>query len=401
MGFLGLVPADKLAASYDSKSRKLKLYAEGAVQNYTGGVCFNRLPLMGGLKFELEGWTGPVSLGSSAYTYEQEFSIPLPNPATPSDSVIIVDANNEKGQAVPIHFFGLKPPGTNSTESASPETVKSASSSAEPESLVADEEHLVQLLNKPFLIKESKETPKFGHIFIKFETNFLDLKTSYIDGENMVWQFDPIQVGKTQVVLVITGGLATYTLTKSYEVTIFSNLPSSEEEEETLPLSFLGRVNIAVRLVKEKYSDAQLYEVTARPPLPHLVSNPNDLSHLDLVFHTSKGTAFVSSIGWGEFGPITFIDQPWLEDVLIQWPIKMDITEADQLIKKAGQAGKYGVCVLRHPLYPGVEEPYYIFSMATGEYVFVGVDDKRVTVNAVRQAIPPTAVEGLLAQKAQ
>jgi hypothetical protein len=39
--------------------------------------------------------------------------------------------------------------------------------------------------------------------------------------------------------------------------------------------------------------------------------------------------------------------------------------------------------------------------MATGEYVFIGVDDKRVTVNAVRQAIPPTAVEGLLAQKAQ
>jgi hypothetical protein len=120
-----------------------------------------------------------------------------------------------------------------------------------------------------------------------------------------------------------------------------------------------------------------------------------------LVFHTSKGTAFISSIGWAEFGPITFVDQPWLEDVLIQWPIKMDITEADQLIKKAGHTGKYGVCVLRHPLYPGVEEPYYIFTMATGEYVFVGVDDKRVTVNAVRQAIPPTAVEGLLAQKAQ
>jgi hypothetical protein len=69
-----------------------------------------------------------------------------------------------------------------------------------------------------------------------------------------------------------------------------------------------------------------------------------------LVFHTSKGTAFISSIGWAEFGPITFVDQPWLEDVLIQWPIKMDITEADQLIKKAGHTGKYGVCVLRHPL---------------------------------------------------
>jgi hypothetical protein len=166
-------------------------------------------------------------------------------------------------------------------------------------------------------------------------------------------------------------------------------------------LTFLGGVNIAVRLVKEKYSDAQLYEVTARPPLPHLVSNPNNLSHLDLVFHTSKGTAFISSIGWGEFGPITFVGQPWLEDVVIQWPIKMDITEADQLMKKAGYTGKYSVCVLRHPLYPGVEDPYYIFTMATGEYVFIGVDDKRVTVNAVRQAIPPTAVEGLLAQKAQ
>jgi hypothetical protein len=143
-------------------------------------------------------------------------------------------------------------------------------------------------------------------------------------------------------------------------------------------LSFLGCVNIAVNLVSQQYPGAKLYEVDTHATNP---GQPSPLKDLRAVFQVKGGTALAIMTQWGEFGPIQFIPQPWLEDVVIQWPIKMDIVEADQLLKKAGYTGPYGAITLREPLYPGNYEPYYIFSMMGGGYVFVGVNDGKVTAH--------------------
>lgn len=153
-----------------------------------------------------------------------------------------------------------------------------------------------------------------------------------------------------------------------------------------LTLSFLGMANIAVRLVTQRYPGAQLYEGDGISPSGPTTDVKN-VNQWRFVFRTQDGgTAIIKNRTWGEFGPIEYIPQPWLEDVVIPWPIKMDITEADRLLKQAGYTNPYGAVTLRWPLYPGIEEPYYIFGFPGGSYVFVGVYDGQVTTHPGTQS---------------
>ena len=158
---------------------------------------------------------------------------------------------------------------------------------------------------------------------------------------------------------------------------------STDTNAPDLALSFLGCVNIAVKLVSQQYPGANLYEVDTHAANPGL---PSPLKDLRAVFQVKGGTAFAIMTQWGQFGPIQFTPHPWLEDVVIPWPIKMDIVEADRLLKKAGYTGPYGAVTLRHPLYPGSNEPYYIFTMMSGEYIFVGVNDGEVSKSQASSA---------------
>lgn len=389
MGFLGPIPANELAAVYDPTKHKLTLSAQGEIQDYTTNISFNRLPWAGGLKFQLEGWTGPLHDSHSPYSYQQDFDILLPNPVTPSGNVIIADANHPDGVVVPIHFLGLAPPAGNK---GAPKQVPGTENTAQPQLLSSDDEQINALFKTAFQIKESTDVPKFGQVSLKFDSNYLNLQQAGIQDKNIVWTFNSLQTGNTQVVVTVAGGIAPYVLTKSYDIRIFvldQPLADTSINEQAI-LSFLGFVNIAVRLVREKYPEAQLYEVEAAAPNRKAVTNPIGLSQLKIVFRVAKGTAIIKSTGWGEFAPIEFIPAPWLEDVVIPWPIDMDAAEANTLLRKAGYTGDYAFMTLRHPLYPGANQPYYIFTIENGPYVFVGVNDKTVTVNNAGQALLPT-----------
>jgi len=166
-----------------------------------------------------------------------------------------------------------------------------------------------------------------------------------------------------------------------------------------LPLSYLGCVNIGVRLVREQFPDAQLYEVQGAAPNNAAVMRVTEITHLHLVFQAEegRGTAFITTASsWGEFGPVYYVGQPWLEDVVIPWPIEMDASEADKLLR-AEYHGPYDSMLLRHPLYPGDDEPYYIFHMVDIGFVFVGVNSKKVFRPAQdlaeKMAIPTSAAK--------
>jgi hypothetical protein len=401
MGFLGLIPATALAAVYNPLTHTLTLSAKGEVRDYTYGINFERVAnFVGGLKFQLEGWTGPLRepISFSPYSHEQEFSILLPSPALPSGTVVIADANHPDGVVVEIHWLGAQP----ANDSTAPAEALTATASSEAPSILPGHEQLNVLYKMPFQIKEAASVPTGGTVDIKYDATFLTLQQAGINSGNIVWTLNSLQTGNTQVVVTITGGIAQYVMQKVYDVRVFV-LDQALAAAPAAPgsiLSFLGRVNIAVRLVQDQYPGAQLYEVEATPPTPQAVTNPNALSQLKVVFRAGKGTAIIQSTGWGSFGPVKYIDSPWMEDVVIEWPIKMEATEADSLLKKAGYTGPYGAMTLRHPLYPGVDEPYYIFSMKTGQYVFVGVNDKKVTTNPVGQAIPAAAVAAAEPQEA-
>ena len=67
---------------------------------------------------------------------------------------------------------------------------------------------------------------------------------------------------------------------------------------------------------------------------------------------------------------------------MFPWPFEMDIVEADRLLKQAGYDDPYIGVTVRWPLYPGVNEPYYIFNFGNQKYVFVGIYDGSVSPNS-------------------
>jgi hypothetical protein len=139
-------------------------------------------------------------------------------------------------------------------------------------------------------------------------------------------------------------------------------------------LSFDGRVNIAVRIVTEKYPQAKLYEADGRAT-GGPTTDPAKIDTMRVVFRNENNTTvIIKEVKYGEFGPPELIKHPWLEDVVIQWPIKMDLPEANTLKEKAGYKQPYTAVTLRNPLGPKKTNPFFIFNTAgPGTYIFVDV----------------------------
>lgn len=146
-------------------------------------------------------------------------------------------------------------------------------------------------------------------------------------------------------------------------------------------LSFLGNTFIAYRILDEgDYPGANLYEIEASldPPKPEGSTNVRELNKLQGVFQATKegtlGTAFIQSTELGEWGPVKFVDQQWMEDVVIPMPNDkyMEPEEAHKKMVAKGYDGPFHNMTFRYPLYYTVNEAEYIFGMADGVYVIVG-----------------------------
>jgi hypothetical protein len=217
MGFLGLVPADKLSAFYDTSTRKLSLYAKGNAIEFTSGITFYRDTYFGGLKFSLLGWTGPFTGKQQPYEHKQAFNVDLPQPHFNSKSVLIVTANHPEGIAVPIYYSGIIPPlaGLETSDAINP------AADAEVTTASPDASQLNVLFKIPFNIVEGASVPKFGSIDIKYDASYLEIITAGIEDGNIVWTFNSLQTGDTQIVVTIHGGIAQFVLAKTYDVKIF------------------------------------------------------------------------------------------------------------------------------------------------------------------------------------
>ncbi|WHM37541.1 hypothetical protein [Streptomyces sp. BPTC-684] len=59
--------------------------------------------------------------------------------------------------------------------------------------------------------------------------------------------------------------------------------------------------------------------------------------------------------------------------------MSLELTAADKLLKeKAHYSGPYKSVTLRWPLFPGMNEPYYIFNTPDFGHYFVGVYSQQV-----------------------
>lgn len=152
-------------------------------------------------------------------------------------------------------------------------------------------------------------------------------------------------------------------------------------------MNFLDILNEANKKVLAKYPNAQFYEADGYPEGNG--TNPDDVQTWRFVYNIPAGSKECPDVPYnttvmlryikGTWGNLDHVCEPWLEDVVIPLPIKMDLKDAIILMQKAGYTAPFNSVTLRWPLYPGVKEPSYIFGIPSQKvWVFVGVYSKKV-----------------------
>ena len=406
MGFLGFAPADDLAATYDPAEQVLKLFARGEAPNFTYGFEFKRITWLGGLKFELLAWSGPHAPGTRKYEYSQSFNIANLKLVDPEGSVDIVTANHQSGQIVPVKWLGFEPGNLTSDPflGSSPISGEQQSATEAPKTFDAQVVNITVLFKESFTIQESTPATRSGSVQMHFSPFALTLQNAAIEFENLVWTFNSLETGRTQVVVNIGSGFGGPAIRKVYNVNVIvleNSLIAGDALSGTAKgplraiLDFAGRVQIALAIVRRTAPEAQLLVVEAKLPrgVPYPVKDPLRLSQLECVFRTESGTAFIRSTGWGEYAPPIFTPHSRVGVSVINIEdIKVDIVPAADAIRAAGIDLAFWSVDLAHPVVaPGQlhDEPYYIFHMVNGSYVFVGAKDKEVIVNHAGEKILP------------
>jgi sorbitol-specific phosphotransferase system component IIA len=222
MGFNQPIPAGQLAATYDVVEKKLTLFAQGEVQEFTSGIAFSRDPYWaGGYKFDLRGWVGPLKQPPTyrPYKYQQSFSIVFGYEGNPKD-VIIADLNHPKGVAVPIRYLGI-------TEQAPAldDDVMVGSESDGASAVSGNVRDITVLFKEPFQIRQPDAVNKGGSITIDYDPAYLTMVsagiTDAVQGSpEIVWSFNSVQMGNTQVKVTVSGGIAQFIMVITYNVRI-------------------------------------------------------------------------------------------------------------------------------------------------------------------------------------
>lgn len=292
MGFFGPVSAKSLGAVYDSTKRQLVLSAKGDVEDITTNVHFQRFPWLGGLKFRLVGWPGPLTGKAHPYSVSDRFDIDLQSGELPSRSVIVVDAKNLEGNIVEINYLpGLPEEGSVKQLTDVSKLADASRDDSEPKVLIEDNEKLNVLYKQAFKVKATADAPIQGSLTIDFDPTFLSLQTASIAGPNMIWTFNSLQLGSTQVVVTTSGINALYISRQVHDVRVIllDSSISARTNSTDLPISYLGFLNIAVRQVQEKYPNATLVlaESATIPPNTYVCSFYS-LNHFPAVFNTGQ-----------------------------------------------------------------------------------------------------------------
>ena len=404
MGFIVPVSATGLGAVYDSTKRQLLLSAKGNVEEITTNIHFQRLTWLGGLKFRLVGWSGPLTGKEHSYSVNDRFSIDLRSGALPARFVVVADAKNPEGKLVEIDYRndGLRRLSSLRLTEVSKLTQASRDDS-EPKVLVRDDENINVLYKQAFTVKAPADAPKQGSLIIDFDPTFLSLQNAGIVGSNLVWTFNSLQLGSTQVVVTTSSINPPYIARQAYgvRVILLDSGISTNATSEGSPISYLRFLKIAVSQVQEKYPNATLVlgEWTAIPPGTY-VSGFRNLKHFAAVFNTGQGHVTVDSTEWGAWSPPVYSSGPWLGGRVIDLEkITLEPTQADILVKKAGWNLQFNRGYLSAPptALPTIPDPaasnspvpppplsdkdrqaYYIYNLKEGIQIFVGTVDQKV-----------------------
>ncbi|KAF4440297.1 hypothetical protein FACUT_3518 [Fusarium acutatum] len=395
-----LIPADNITASYDNEAKLLILKASGKHVDLTRDIAFRRLPFDGGLLFELIGWVGPIIQGESPYEVTDSFNIDLPSIVFPSNTVVV---NTENKQHWVVHIQYNNANGQAATNGKAEVELPEIKQ-------VSGDKTINVLVDEPFTIQQSDSfTGKGGSVNIDFDKSFVTLDDARIEDGKIVWTFTAQQTGATEVVVyvgqtqppflyripyvveshVLEDKSVPTQITASFSVRstgqgsngtygATSNGNKNGSQKVGLPLSWDGFINVGFNLIKKQYPNANLLEVDATPLTRKPVQNEWGLVNNRIVCGLSDNkTAIIQSTGWGEFGKVQTINSPFLGDTVISWPVALDIHDAFTILRKAGYKQAVYAVTLRQPLYPGDDQPFYIFNTGP-EFIAVGTKDKKI-----------------------
>jgi len=108
--------------------------------------------------------------------------------------------------------------------------------------------------------------------------------------------------------------------------------------------------------------------------------NVDDIISWRFIFNYFDGVQKSAEVRWldGMWQAPIIVNDVWMEDSIIPEPIfvAFDLDEAISILRTGGYFDTpddiFSWVVFRKPLLPGITEPYYIFTVGPGEYVFVG-----------------------------
>lgn len=153
--------------------------------------------------------------------------------------------------------------------------------------------------------------------------------------------------------------------------------------------------------VARQYPRVQLYEADGRPENGQ-GHNASDVQQWRFIYNnpsTHPNSTVMQNYKHGVFSTPVLINEPWLEDRIIPFPVKMDLSQAVDILHTNHYTDIFSNITLRYQLYPLVNQPHYIFTFPQlMEWVFVGIDDGRVTSAPIR-AVEQEAmnIDGMLA----
>ena len=142
--------------------------------------------------------------------------------------------------------------------------------------------------------------------------------------------------------------------------------------------TFLEILAKATGIMQAQEAEAELYEADATNIDTVGMTVDNVRGWKFVYYLPNDRTGFITYTD-STFSNVSIVDAPWFEDRMIK-NVKMDLVEAIKLMRKANYSDKFVDLCLRWPLYPGNEEPFYIFSCPKIGWIFVGTQSNKVTV---------------------
>lgn len=158
----------------------------------------------------------------------------------------------------------------------------------------------------------------------------------------------------------------------------------SGNDETVFKGTFLEVLGAATEMVKEECPEAVLFEADAFN-IDTAGMTADDIKGWHFVFWAGDDKTAMIDYKDSLFGDVTILPYPTLEDCFIK-KLDMDLPESIELMRKADYNDKFVAANVRWPLYPGCDEPYYIYGCPDVGHVFVGTVSKKVTVEPFNYA---------------